>query len=149
MTARPSHLGLTIADIEKRKYPSVVLALHVVGGAAVEADPMQAESLGADARNADPLAAIQDARSLLGLGVAKHTLDEYLKVLGDRIQTTRKGLRWSQQRLADEAGLDRTYISLVEGGKQNLTLGAVMKIADALEVTVDSLLGQEASFISS
>jgi methanogenic corrinoid protein MtbC1/DNA-binding XRE family transcriptional regulator len=121
----------------------------MVGGAAVEADPMQAESLGADARNADPLAAIQDARSLLGLGVAKHTLDEYLKVLGDRIQTTRKGLRWSQQRLADEAGLDRTYISMVEGGKQNLTLGAVMKIADALEVTVDSLLGQEASFISS
>ena len=70
-------------------------------------------------------------------------------MLGDRIQTTRKGLRWSQQRLADKAGLDRTYISLVEGGKQNLTLGAVMKIADALEVTVDSLLGQEASFISS
>ena len=46
----------------------------------------------------------------------------------------------TQQDLADASELDRTYISLVEHGKQNLSLGAVLKIANALEVPLSDLL---------
>ena len=46
----------------------------------------------------------------------------------------------TQQDLADAAGLDRTYISLVEHGRQNLTIGAVLKIAQALDVPIGDLL---------
>lgn len=128
-------------DLESR--PAVM-----VGGAALKKAPEEVENLGADAHVTDPLMAIQEARNLLGLGAARHTLDEYLKILGERVHGTRRALRWSQQELADRAGLDRTYISMVEGGKQNLTLGAIMKIADALEVNIDSLLRSETSVIS-
>ena len=46
----------------------------------------------------------------------------------------------TQQQLADASELDRTYISLVEHGKQNLSLDAVLKIANALEVPLSDLL---------
>ena len=46
----------------------------------------------------------------------------------------------TQGELAEASGLDRTYISLVEHGRQNLTIGAVLKIAHALDVSIGDLL---------
>ena len=46
----------------------------------------------------------------------------------------------TQQELANASGLDRTYISLVEHGKQNLSIGAVLKIANALDAPLSDLL---------
>jgi transcriptional regulator with XRE-family HTH domain len=43
------------------------------------------------------------------------------------------------------AELDRTYVSAVERGRQNLTLGAIMKLAGALETSLDDLLGLKRS----
>ena len=51
----------------------------------------------------------------------------------------------TQQALADASGLDRTYISLVEHGKQNLTIRAVLKIAHALDVPIGDLLSSASS----
>jgi transcriptional regulator with XRE-family HTH domain len=45
--------------------------------------------------------------------------------------------------LAQAADLDRTYISAVEHGKQNLTLAAVMRLAEALDVPFEQLLVSE------
>lgn len=115
----------------------------IVGGAATVDALDVVEGLAADAIASDPLAALQQARLLTGLEAVKQSLQEYLETLGDRIQSLRKKMRWSQQELADRAGLDRTYISMVEHGKQNLTLGAVMKIADALDVPLGTLLRRE------
>ena len=47
---------------------------------------------------------------------------------------------WTQGQLAAAAELDRTYISGVENGKQNPTLGALMKLARALEVPLERLV---------
>ncbi len=113
----------------------------MIGGGVLHSFPNEAGELGADAQITDTLGALQEARRLLGLDVAAHTLDDYLRTLGARVQSARKNLHWSQQELADRASLDRTYISMVEHGKQNLTLGAMMRIADALEVNLDTLLG--------
>jgi len=37
-------------------------------------------------------------------------------------------------------GIDRSYMSALEGGKQNPTLETIKKIAQALEVSMDQLL---------
>jgi transcriptional regulator with XRE-family HTH domain len=55
-------------------------------------------------------------------------------------QTLRKAAELSQEELAYEAGLDRTYISQVERRKRNVTIVVLAKIAHALKVTPDRLL---------
>ena len=68
------------------------------------------------------------------------SLEDYLTIIGNQIQSLRKGKSWSQSALASSSGLDRTYISAVEHGKQNLTIGAAVKLADALETSLIDLL---------
>ena len=55
---------------------------------------------------------------------------------------TRKG--WSQEQLADEAGLHRTYVSGVERGTRNPTVEIVGKIANALGVKPSELFREVA-----
>ena len=53
----------------------------------------------------------------------------------------RKAKSWSQEELADQAGLHRTYISGVERCVRNPTITVVEKIAAALGAGYDELLG--------
>jgi ribosome-binding protein aMBF1 (putative translation factor) len=96
--------------------------------------------LDAEAIMADAWDTVQHARAVIESASAPRTLDQLLKNLGQRIREARRSKGWSQQQLASASGLDRTYVNAVEQGKQNLTLGATMKLADALEVSLERLL---------
>lgn len=63
-----------------------------------------------------------------------------LTKIGLSICTRRKELGYSQEKLALEAGLDRTYIPKVEKGKINITINSLEKIAKALGVKLIDLL---------
>ena len=52
----------------------------------------------------------------------------------------RKERGWSQEALADEAGLDRTYISGIERVVKNPTITVVDRVAVALECGLGDLL---------
>ncbi len=54
----------------------------------------------------------------------------------------RAELGWSQERLAAEAGVNRTYLSAVERSEQNISLDNIYKIAVALEVEASDLLAK-------
>lgn len=69
-----------------------------------------------------------------------NNLQTYLETLGKRVHTVRKSKKLSQQTLADTAGLDRAYISSIENGKQNITIGVIFRLADALELPINDLL---------
>lgn len=124
-----------------RKLPDAPPVL--IGGAVVEHISDIVQESGADGMAANVLEALEEARRLVGLQENDGSLEHYLQRLGKRIQTLRKARRLNQQTLAQAAELDRTYISAVEHGKQNLTLGAVMRLADALEVPFEQLLVSE------
>jgi transcriptional regulator with XRE-family HTH domain len=47
---------------------------------------------------------------------------------------------WSQETLAQDAGLERTYVGAVERAERNLTLAGMEKLAGALGVEVRELL---------
>ena len=62
------------------------------------------------------------------------------KRFGKRVKALREAKDWSQEELADRAGLHRTYISAVERAVRNPTLTVIARIAKALKVPIAELL---------
>ena len=59
-----------------------------------------------------------------------------LKFVGFRIKYLRSNkLNMSQEDFASCLGFDRTYMSRIEAGKQNITLETFFKICDGLRIT--------------
>ena len=56
------------------------------------------------------------------------------------IRRTRVALGWSQESLAHEAGLHRTFIGHVERGETNLSIDNLERLADALKIPAANLL---------
>jgi len=60
--------------------------------------------------------------------------------IGSRIKTQRLKLKITQEKLAELTELSISHMSSIENGKTKLGLPTVIKIANALEVSVDELL---------
>lgn len=61
-------------------------------------------------------------------------------LFGKHLRNLRIGLDWSQERLAHECGLDRSYIGGVERGERNLSLENIVRIAQAMHLLPCKLL---------
>lgn len=62
--------------------------------------------------------------------------------LSTTIRRRRTAAGLSQEELADRASLHRTYVSLVERAKRNLTVDALDRIALGLGVSASALLAE-------
>ena len=62
-----------------------------------------------------------------------------VRALGKRVRQLRTDRGWSQERLAEEAGMHRTYMWGIEQGMRNPSVRHLVKLADALEVPVKTL----------
>ena len=65
------------------------------------------------------------------------------KELGRRVRNLRQKTGWTQEQLAKATRLMRAYIVAVEGGKQNVSLDVVVRVANALGVTPERLLAMD------
>lgn len=61
------------------------------------------------------------------------------KALARRIRHLRAKKGWSQERLAEEAGIHRVYLSGIELGKRNPSLKNLENLAHALGVSLAKL----------
>jgi transcriptional regulator with XRE-family HTH domain len=62
--------------------------------------------------------------------------------LGDRLHMARRKRRMSQTKLAELTGISNANISHIETGQRtNITIETLLKLANALSVSVDYLLG--------
>lgn len=59
---------------------------------------------------------------------------------GEKLREIRERAGVSQERLAELAGVHRTYISTVERGKRNISLVNIFRIAEALDVEMQELM---------
>jgi len=64
--------------------------------------------------------------------------------LGERIKKYRKKMGWSQQKLAEKAGLSYNVITKLEQGlAKQPTIQTVVKIANAFGISLDKLIGRK------
>lgn len=63
-----------------------------------------------------------------------------LVAFGAAVRQKRLTLGLSQEALADDAGIDRSYMSSVERGGQNIGLVLAAQIARALDITLADLM---------
>ena len=62
-----------------------------------------------------------------------------MKKLGIRVRQLRDERDISQEKLAELAQIHRTYISSIERGQQNISLTILIRLADSLDVSLESL----------
>ena len=65
--------------------------------------------------------------------------DLIAKAFGKRVRALRTARGWSQERLAEEAGMHRTYMWGIEQGARNPSLRHLSRLADALGIPLQTL----------
>ena len=130
---------LEIIDAVKALDKSVITMIGGSGVASLDKNSLE----GVDIISSDVANAIIEASRLVSSSTVNGNLEDYLGFIGEKVKITRVLKGWNQQKLADESGLDRTYISSVENGKQNLTLGVLLRIANAFGIDIQTLIYRE------
>ena len=64
---------------------------------------------------------------------------EILVKFGKKVREERKKLGYSQEVLAEKAGVHRTYIGMIERGEKNITLANIQKVSKALKIKISKL----------
>lgn len=62
------------------------------------------------------------------------------RIVADNVRRLRRGLEMSQEQLAAEAQLHRTYVGAIERAERNLSLDNIERLALALKVAPALLL---------
>ena len=68
------------------------------------------------------------------------TTDERMIAFGRRVRELRQSKGISQERLAEMAGIDRSYMGNIERGEKNITLKKAYEVCDALDVEIQDLV---------
>lgn len=63
-----------------------------------------------------------------------------LKLFGRHLADLRKARGWSQEKLALESGLARSYVGGIERGQRNIALINICVLADTLQVVPAEML---------
>ena len=69
-------------------------------------------------------------------------MTEILNKFGKRLKALREAKGLSQEKLASKSKVHRTYVSLVERGKKNISLVNMEKIAKALNISISEFFKQ-------
>jgi transcriptional regulator with XRE-family HTH domain len=71
------------------------------------------------------------------------------KIFGEILRELRLNSNISQEELAGQCNLDRTYISLLERGLRQPSLETILKISKALKISAALMVGQVEKIIKS
>lgn len=69
------------------------------------------------------------------------TVQKHRRLLGEAVRAKRKEAEFSQEKLAEKAGLSAIFISRIERGVESPSVDNLLKIAKALGVRVSDLVG--------
>ena len=61
---------------------------------------------------------------------------ELKEKIGKRITELRKAKKISQQKFAYEADIERSFLTHIEKGRKNISVGTLQKITSALQISI-------------
>lgn len=67
-------------------------------------------------------------------------MNERVKLFGQKVRQIRTSKGISQERLAELAGIDRSYMGNIERGEKNITLKKAYEICDALDIDIKTIV---------
>lgn len=70
-------------------------------------------------------------------------------MLGDKVKELRKKMKITQQELATSIGLSQSAIGMIESNRQGASNDTLVKLANALNTTVDYLLSNDVDYLFS
>jgi methanogenic corrinoid protein MtbC1/DNA-binding XRE family transcriptional regulator len=112
----------------------------ILGGDAITQRPSAAGLFGAAVAR-DVVDGSEIAHKFLRANRPRAILKEYLLGLGRRVRDLRLQKGWTQEQLAESARVTRVCIVAVEGGKQNVSMDIVIRLANGLGVSPEGLMG--------
>lgn len=65
---------------------------------------------------------------------------ELLKKFGKNVKIARIKKDLTQEQLAEIMDVNSNYVAYIEAGRQNMSLGKILELANALEVDINTLL---------
>jgi transcriptional regulator with XRE-family HTH domain len=68
--------------------------------------------------------------------------EELAKRFGELVRRLRAERGYSQEDFAFRVGLHQTYVSSIERGERNVTIGTAARVAEALDTTLTSMFAQ-------
>ena len=110
----------------------------LLGGQAILGNEWPQDGTCAVAR--DAVEGVEIACKLLKAERPKAVLKEYLIGLGRRVRDLRNQKGWTQEQLAESTRLTRVSIVGVEGGKQNVSMDVVIRLANSLGTSPQDLV---------
>lgn len=66
-----------------------------------------------------------------------------MTTLGERVKAARQSLGWTQDKLSQEAGISKSFLSEIENDKANVSGENLMRVATALDTSLDYLMKGE------
>ena len=127
----------SLVSLLRKQFPNLVI---IAGGIGLLTGSITAKELGVDYIACAFEDAISNARKQLGIEGSSASLKQLLGTVGSRIRHYRTERGISQQELARLAKLDRAYISSLENGKKNISVGTLLRIAEAVDTDVKNLI---------
>jgi len=67
---------------------------------------------------------------------------------GAAVRARREDLGFSQEQLAELAGMHRTYVGSIERGERNVSLENIVKLCEALQIKPSVLMGSLDEFVN-
>ena len=68
---------------------------------------------------------------------------EIKKAVGIRLKQIRKSNNYTQQKLAEASGIDRTFISHIEKGNRNITIETIEKFTLTIGINMKSFFNSK------
>jgi XRE family transcriptional regulator, aerobic/anaerobic benzoate catabolism transcriptional regulator len=70
-------------------------------------------------------------------------VDRLLSSVGERVRNARARMGLSRRMLAEKSGVSQRYLAQLESGQGNISIGLLLRVADALDFRIEWLVAEE------